>query len=117
MGAIVPSSIARRLHDNLICFDCKHVEELEVLRRLLPNDGSHPYKESPYDLGPNIEPRTRYLDKYNTELPNLHNNKFRDNNTYAFIQDLLNFIFCKLHIDTQITVQFTNDTKMTIYVQ
>lgn len=85
VAAIAPSATARRPYDNLVCFDDTHVEELKILQRLLPNSGSHPYKGSSYDFEPNIEPQTRYLDKYNTQLPNLCNNNFGDKNMYVAI--------------------------------
>ena len=112
LTAIAPPATTRKPYDNLISFDGTQVEELAVLRRLLPNDGSHPYKESPYDLGSNIQPRTRgYLDKYNTELPNLHNEEFGDEDTYVAIQDLLLSVFNRYHVDTRLNARFTEDTR------
>ena len=112
MTAIAPPATTRKPYDNLISFNGTQVEELAVLRRLLLNDGSCPYKELPYDLGSNIKPRRRgYLGKYNTKLPHLHNKEFGDEDTYVAIQDLLLASFDRLHIDNRPNVQFTNDTR------
>ena len=56
--AIAPPVTTRNPYDNLISFNGTQVEELAVLKRLLLNNGSHPYKESLYDLGSNIQPQT-----------------------------------------------------------
>ena len=93
LTAIAPPATTRKPYDNLISFNGTQVEELAILCRLLPYNGSHPYKELPYNLGNNIQSQTRYLEKYNTELPNLHNNESGDEDTYVAIQDLLHFIF------------------------
>ena len=57
LTAIAPPATTRKPYDNLIIFDSTQVEELAVLRRLLLNDGSHPYKDVTYESGENIRRR------------------------------------------------------------
>ena len=82
-----------------------------ALRRLLPNDGSNPYKV-PYNLNPEFGPRLRLSEaQYTTLIPLLYDNSMDDADTYIAIQDLLNITFGHNHINTKLSIRRTGDTE------
>lgn len=105
------AATARPPYTGFVRFDGTSVEELKVLQKLLPNDGSHPYKESPYEIGENLAPHTSYMDKYTMELPHLHNSESGNETTYVAIQNLIHSIFSQSHVDTRINIRFSKDTR------
>lgn len=108
--AITPTVTASKPYTNFVYFDSTYIEEFIVLRKLLPNNGSYPYKDSLYELDDNFVPYTRYMEKYTTEqeLPHLYTSITFDNeNTYYIaIQDLIHSISSQYHGDSCINVRF-----------
>ena len=89
---------------HLIPFNGTKEEELAVLRKTLPKDGSHPFK-GPYALDYDYGPTTHLNEpEYRNQLPILYSID-DDDDTYAAIEDLLNFTFNHRHIDTRLNVR------------
>ena len=94
---------------HLIPFNGTKEEELMALRRLLPTDGSNPYKE-PVNLNLEFGPRLRLSEvQYATLLPLLYDDSMDDADTYIAIQDLLNITFGHKHINTKLSIRRTGE--------
>ena len=101
MNLSPPPKGKRYPRTNLIRFDGTKEQEIEVLRHLLPKDGTNPFKE-PYTLDPVFAPRLGLNEAiYKNFFPLLYSMS-DDLDTYIAIQDLLKATFRMSIIDTNI---------------
>ena len=97
-----PPADKRYPRASMKAFNGTKEEEVAVLRHLLPQDASNPFR-GPLNILSDYAPRNGCKDAvYEDVVQLLYNDSMSDLDVYVSIQDLLNAVFCATAVDTNL---------------